>query len=126
VSPPPPVETTNIKFGTETEAELLQTLRDSLGQEQLQELLASLFTKTDEIIRALNDLQVMDFEFIRARAHEVKGMCGNFGLRNLADLAKRIEVSAKAGIPDGLNDMIRRLPDTYARARQEIVHWLGS
>ncbi len=120
------VTTASSSFAPAPELELMGTLRESLGDEQLKALLQGLYEKTDEIIRAITDQSPVDLGFTRARAHELKGMVANFGMATLADLAKKIEQQAKDGIFPGLSDLINQLPDAYARARNQIDTWLES
>lgn len=108
------------------ELELLSTLRESLGDEQVQELLKGLYDKTEEIIDALTKQSDMNMGVIRERAHELKGMCGNFGMITLSNLAKEIETRAKDGITEDLNDLIKKLPPTYETGRQKIDNWMAS
>jgi CheY-like chemotaxis protein len=111
-------------LGVETELELLSTLRESLGDAQLNELLRGLYAKTEEIIAALAGQSPIDLEFTRARAHEMKGMCGNFGLSKLAEHSKKIEKQAKDGRTAGLADLIDQLAPLYDRGRDEITAWM--
>lgn len=110
---------------TDPELELIGTLRESLGDEQVQQLLNGLYSKAEEIISILTTQNDMPIGTIRERAHELKGMCGNFGMMNLSDLAKQIEKQAKEGIHEGLIALINKLPTTYQTGRQKIQDWMG-
>lgn len=108
----------------ELEIDLLMTLRDSLGDRQLHQLLDSLYTKTEEIIAALAGQHTIDIEFTRARAHEMKGMCANFGLAKLSAQAKDIEFAAKEARIDDVATLIATLTPLYQKGRFDIENWL--
>jgi signal transduction histidine kinase/CheY-like chemotaxis protein/HPt (histidine-containing phosphotransfer) domain-containing protein len=110
----------------EIELELLGTLRESLGDAQLSELLRGLYDKTEEVIAALQEQGTRDLEFTRARAHEMKGMCGNFGLLKLAEISKNIEKQAKLGALGDIPVLIDQLPVVYRQGRREIDAWLAT
>lgn len=109
----------------EFQTDMLETLKESLGADQLDEMLDGLFDKIEEIITLLN-LMTKPYvtEDIRARAHELKGMCGNFGLMALSKDAATLEKQAKAGTVDDLSDMIARLKHRYMSGRMAIDKWL--
>lgn len=114
------------KIAHDPELELIATLRESLGDDQVQELLKGLYNKAEEIITALTTPDSLPLETIRARAHELKGMCGNFGMMSLSDLAKKIEYAAKEGRGDEALGLIKNLPPTYQTGRQKIDDWMAS
>jgi signal transduction histidine kinase/CheY-like chemotaxis protein len=105
--------------------DMLSTLKDSLGVDQLRDMLDGLFAKADEIIGLLTTLEdPYNLADVRARAHELKGMCGNFGLVEISKLAGSIEKMARDGIQNGLDHKIMSLPPTYAVGRQAVDDWL--
>lgn len=72
--------------------EMLKGLRDGLGASQTRELIQGLFEKSDEIIPQMETAYTEgDRDKLRARAHELKGMAGNFGLAGVSEKAAMIE-----------------------------------
>lgn len=129
-APPSSVETTPASSNqgplssSQLEIDLLTTLRESLGDAQLRELLRGLYTKAEEIIAALAGQATFDLDFTRARAHEMKGMCGNFGLAKVAEHARAIERAAKEGRLGDLGGLIAGLKPLYEKGRFDIEDWL--
>lgn len=71
---------------------MLKGLRDGLGGPQTKELIEGLFEKTREILPQIQEAYArQDRDSVRARAHELKGMAGNFGLSGLSEKAAMIE-----------------------------------
>ncbi len=123
-APPPPEPATADTIFDET---MLGALKDSLGKKQLTDLLESLIEKADEIIAVLSDISVAgNIDEISARAHELKGMAGNFGLTELSTLAAELERNAKAGITDGIPGILEALPDANRRAKSALAKWINT
>ncbi|MCB1531060.1 MAG: response regulator [Rhodospirillales bacterium] len=113
------------------DAEMLGVLRNNLGETQLQELLDGLIVKTQEIVEALvNASKEKDMNEIAARAHDLKGMAGNFGLSEISTMAENAEKIAKGSPPDAappqedLNELISSLPDASLRAKEALKSWM--
>jgi signal transduction histidine kinase/CheY-like chemotaxis protein/HPt (histidine-containing phosphotransfer) domain-containing protein len=71
---------------------MLKGLKDGLGGSQTKELIDGLFEKTEEILPLMIKAYASeDRDTLRARAHELKGMAGNFGLSGLSEKAAHIE-----------------------------------
>lgn len=99
----------------------INSLKDSLGDEMLSELLDGVMKKSVEIIDVITaKLKESDKENIKARAHELKGMSANFGLTALSGLAKDIEDAIKSGDDAGLARYIGQLPATL-KATENII-----
>ncbi|PZQ44491.1 MAG: hypothetical protein DI551_10000, partial [Micavibrio aeruginosavorus] len=104
--------------------DMLQSLKDTIGSKQLTDLLGELIVKTDEILMAMDAAAKLgDYETIAARAHELKGMAGNFGLTEISDLAAQAERKAKASEYDGLNALVGTLPAASTRAQAALKEW---
>ncbi len=102
----------------------LSSLKGSLAKDQFEELLDGMLEKTDELVEALQALSgVEDLTDVIARAHELKGMTGNFGLIYISALAKEIEMEAKAGNTESLPLSIGKLPDAAAQSRRALQDW---
>ncbi|HEY8964433.1 MAG TPA: ATP-binding protein, partial [Alphaproteobacteria bacterium] len=75
---------------------ILQTLRASLGQKQLDDMMAGVFEHNDKVLPQLQrSLNEGDTESLRAFAHELKGMNGNFGLKTISNICAAIENGAR-------------------------------
>ncbi|MBI2233476.1 MAG: response regulator [Micavibrio aeruginosavorus] len=104
---------------------ILDDLKKSMKRDDLKEMIDSLTTKTDEIIAAMQAaIQERKTDILAARGHELKGMCGNFGLKELGDIGLSIEKAAKSNTLDGLDEIIDLLPEANSRAKQAIATWL--
>ncbi len=107
--------------------QMLNGLIDNLGKEQFIDLIRGFFDKADEIINALTTLKdAENITAIMARAHELKGMAGNFGMSEMSTSADIIEEAAKnKDIQPALRE-IERLPKINQGAKLAIQKWLDS
>ena len=81
----------------------------------------SFFETCDGLVETLTKLDGSDdMEDIRARGHELKGMAGNFGFKELEAISKVIEDSAKDGHSSAAFDAIKKLPDANRRAHEAV------
>lgn len=104
---------------------LLGNLRTNIDEEQLNELLEGLFLKTDEIVAYLKDVSVQEnVDEVIARAHELKGMAGNFGLTEISTLAAKLERIAKSEEQEGLEELLKTLPEANQRAKDALNSWV--
>lgn len=75
---------------------MLQSLIDTLGKEQFINLLDGFLEKAAEIIENINNIITEgNIPSLGARAHELKGMSGNFGMKQISAIAGEIEKTAK-------------------------------
>jgi two-component system sensor histidine kinase TorS len=103
---------------------MLQTLKESIGADQLNSLLDELLTKANEIIAAMDtSIKSGDMLALSARAHELKGMASNFGLIEMTGIATEIERKTKANEIDGLEGLINDLPAASERAKAALKDW---
>lgn len=85
-------------IGKTLDEKMIKGLRDGLGAKQTMDLLDDLFEKADEIISNLREAIAQDsLESVSARAHELKGMAGNFGLKAVSEKASQLEKYSKDG-----------------------------
>ncbi|MBU6234678.1 MAG: response regulator [Alphaproteobacteria bacterium] len=98
------------------------SLKNSLGDAQLNEMLAGVFAHNRSVLptlqTAFND---DDTETLRGCAHELKGMNSNFGLKAIADVAAAIEKGCRSGelTYDQMDDLvITQLPEAIAKTEQ--------
>jgi signal transduction histidine kinase/CheY-like chemotaxis protein/HPt (histidine-containing phosphotransfer) domain-containing protein len=103
----------------------LKNLRASVGNEALGALVSDLFVKADEIVSALEAAsREGNVPEISARAHELKGMAGNFGLTEMSGIAAHAEKAAKENQPETLAGLIASLPEASRRARAVLGEWM--
>lgn len=50
--------------------------------------------KKSECLKLLQAIEQTDFELIESVAHQIKGSSGSYGLHELSDLGKALEISA--------------------------------
>lgn len=105
---------------------MLNNLLESLGQEQFGDLIQGFITTADDIISKMIPLKEGgSVDEIRDRAHELKGMAGNFGITELSAIAGDIEKAAQDNNLDTALIGIDKLPDANERAKNAITLWLG-
>jgi len=106
--------------------DMLGDLKKSLGTSQLNEMMDSLYQKTEELIaeaeKAVTD---KDTKTLGTRGHDIKGMAANFGLTELSDIAGRLERQAKENFSiDVLSDIVRKLRPAYYDTRSAVDKWI--
>lgn len=105
---------------------MLDPLKGGMKPDQLQELIDGLLEKAEEIVLALDvAVNTNDRNTITARAHELKGMAGNFGLTELSKVAEVLERTSKNEPDADLAKLIKDVPPSYKRARAAINVWMS-
>lgn len=109
-------------------SEALESLKKSLGRDELLDMIDGLYQKTEEIImQAERAMTLGDLPALAARGHELKGMTGNFGLSELSDLASQIEKQSKTGeMTAELTPLVRKLRPLFYDTRSSLDKWLKS
>ncbi|HEY8191738.1 MAG TPA: ATP-binding protein, partial [Alphaproteobacteria bacterium] len=103
----------------------LRDLRRSMPSVQFAGLIGALLDKMAELVVALQKHPLnKDLAGLSARAHELKGMTGNYGLREISMTAAKIEKDAREGRTMELPALIASLPDKDASARKAIDCWM--
>lgn len=103
----------------------LHALHKSLGRDQVLELLDGAIAKAREIGNVLYEASVQsDIESVAARAHELKGMAGNFGLHEISALALQVEIKAKRQDTDMLEGLASQIPGACSRAEKGLQRWI--
>lgn len=104
---------------------MLTSLNDSVGAAQLKELMAGLYEKTEEILTALREaLNNDDAEELYARAHELKGMAGNFGMKDISSIAAQIEKLGRNKKLGDIGPLLDKLPNEYEESKSALDGWL--
>lgn len=105
---------------------ILGSLKTGLSIEQIQEILVSFYEKADELIADIGNAYLgNDAIALNARAHELKGMAGNFGFSELSRMCGIIEKAGKDNQLDIAKDPIDHLGENYAIARTFLNKWLN-
>lgn len=112
-------------LSTDLDEPILASLKSSLSPAQLEDLLIGFYEKAEELVAVIGRLYInKDFEQLGARAHELKGMAGNFGFKGVSALATEIEKAAKAKIETDLKAPVDNLGETYALSKARLTAWL--
>ncbi|MEM9469988.1 MAG: ATP-binding protein [Pseudomonadota bacterium] len=105
----------------------LQELAKHISQDEMKTMLDDVMEKSGEIIEAIKDANNHnDLSSIAQRCHEIKGMCGNFGLNELSDISNKIERAIKDNDSDGAQQDIKQLDDTKKRAEEALSEWFDN
>lgn len=105
---------------------ILNSLKSGLSIEHIQEILVSFYEKADELIADIGNAYLNhDGIGLNARAHELKGMAGNFGFSQLSEMCAVIEKAGKENNLDLAKEQIEHLGENYAIARGCINKWLN-
>lgn len=125
---PVPVEDRDARFEQQRlfSLETLGGLKSSLGAEQLKEMMAGLYEKSEELIAAAEQaLKDGDSRALGLRGHDLKGMTANFGLTELSSIAGQIERKARDGWSAAkLSDLVARLRPVYEETRCALDIWI--
>lgn len=106
--------------------EMLESLRTTLGAQQMEELLGGFFKTCDDILGAINNMIASgDTAHLQARAHELKGMAANFGIKTLADIAGNVEKFCRDGQPEAGLAEAEKLPAIATQTRATVRAWMG-
>ncbi len=106
--------------------EMLESLLESLGADQLTGLIDGFLDKAKELIEALEKAsQNRDAGAVVGRSHELKGMAANFGMARLSQLAKKIEHAASTGELEKARQQITKLPDAFNTSEAKLAVWIA-
>ena len=106
---------------------ILASLRSGLSVAQIQEILISFYEKADELIAAIGNAYLEDNAIaLNARAHELKGMAGNFGFSELSRMCAIIEKAGKENNLSFAKTSVDGLGEHYAIARGNLNKWLST
>ena len=106
----------------------LDILKQSMSGEEMDAMFTDMFAQADTITTAMRDAyEQEDFGAVRARAHEIKGMCGNFGLLAFAEIAGQIESQSGEEQPNihAIGKLIAALPEAQLAAQDALTGWLS-
>lgn len=120
---PKPVSGSLIDYGLDEP--MIKSLLVGLGKDQTISLLDGFYEKAHELVTSIgHSFLENDMGVLGARAHELKGMAGNFGFTEISALAARIERAAKLNVSADLKEPVEKLADSYAVAKTQLKIWL--
>lgn len=124
---PPPTQNTDIIQEELLDREMLQSLLDTLGRDQFISLLHGFLDKSTEIIEILEGhIEENNIAAIGARAHELKGMAGNFGMKYVSDIAGKAEKAAKLAQNSDAIKNAKKLSAANDQTRDALIKWSQS
>lgn len=106
---------------------ILNSLKSGLSTDQIKEILVGYYEKADELVADIGQAY-LDGNMLNmnARAHELKGMAGNFGFAQVSQMCATIEKAAKNNMAEAAKSEIDMLGEIYAISRTELNNWLDS
>ncbi len=100
----------NIDIENVIDISMVDNLLTTLKKEQFLKLLDGFLDKACEIITNINEIIKEDnLASLGTKAHELKGMTGNFGMKKISHIASEIEKAAKTAQKDTAIDNIDKL-----------------
>ncbi|PCJ99424.1 MAG: hypothetical protein COA45_05135 [Zetaproteobacteria bacterium] len=106
------------------DTDMLQSLIDTLGYEQFAGLLEGFSEKASEIIENINSIIVEEnIPSLGARAHELKGMSGNFGMKLISSIAGEVERTAKMAQKENALSEAAKLNAANERTKAAFQTW---
>lgn len=109
------------------DADILESLRGGLSNDQIKEILVSFYEKADELIAEIGTAYLKgDAIALNARAHELKGMAGNFGFSEISAMCANIEKAAKENNLGPAQEPIQHLGEKYSISRSYLNKWLDA
>ncbi|MEM6811629.1 MAG: ATP-binding protein [Pseudomonadota bacterium] len=107
---------------------ILNELSLHVSLDEVKAMLDDVVKKSREIIGSIEKgLETNDFDIIRARCHDLKGMTGNFGLVELSASANELEEQAKnLNIKDDRSAIINSFQEKEKRAIKALQTWASN
>lgn len=103
------------------DARVLDSLKANTNADGFQDMIESVFEENDKLLEALEEaLSGQDWEGLRARAHELKGMSANFGMTRIAEIAGGIEKALRHEESVDLADELRTLREVAGATRDAV------
>lgn len=100
---------------------VLQALKASVGEDYIGVMLETFLEETSQLMTDLQkSLSENDAEAFRRAAHSMKSNAATFGATRLSELAKELEVIARAGTLSEVGDRLGVLEEALKSASEEI------
>jgi signal transduction histidine kinase/CheY-like chemotaxis protein/HPt (histidine-containing phosphotransfer) domain-containing protein len=102
----------------------LNDLKNSLPEATLQGLFSELVIKAKELTTQMEEAtEAKDIDDLGEKAHNLKGMCGNFGLEAMSHLCGKIEHLARGKDSIRAFDLVPKVKPLLARTLTELENW---
>ena len=103
----------------------LAGLAETLGKDKFSELLRGFLEKSDEIIASIEEIiEKQDVVALGAKAHELKGMAGNFGMAEVSRIAGDVEKKSKLSKESEAMNNARLLKAANEQTKAAFKDWL--
>jgi HPt (histidine-containing phosphotransfer) domain-containing protein len=123
----PPAEVTMANVAPILDLEEFKCLIEEIDLDGVRETLDVFLAETPERVALLRRLSCQsDRAQIKEEAHTLKGASGMFGLRQVSDLARTLELSAQVIAPEDYDNLVDRLDACFQRARGEATAALAT
>lgn len=100
----------------------LEGLWSNLGRGQIEPLMDGFLQTAESLLSQMED--ETHAKPMQDRAHELKGMAGNFSFKKLAEDAGKIEQAAKNGDMDTVSKTLKPLNQTYWHSKTAFDIWI--
>ncbi|MCD8562959.1 MAG: ATP-binding protein [Alphaproteobacteria bacterium] len=106
--------------------DLLEQLSGSLGKAQFEGLINDYIEHADRIVEALTEARDrQDIQEIKARAHELKGMAANFGVKAVSKVAALAEAASTKGQEAETIEALKDIAPLNREANAALREWMA-
>ncbi len=106
--------------------EMIESLMNTLGREQFLSLIDGFADKASEIIADMHAaITEGNIPSLGARAHELKGMAGNFGMRYVSEIAGEVEKLAKISQGKEATTAAQKLNAANDQTKVALEQWIN-
>ncbi len=115
----------NVNIEDIIDIDMLKSLIDALGDKQFSSLLEGFMDKSEEIINNIDTIIEEDnIPSLGARAHELKGMSGNFGMKHISSIAGEVEKYSKTSEKDKAISYAKKLNAANEDTKAAFKKWI--
>jgi HPt (histidine-containing phosphotransfer) domain-containing protein len=123
----PPAEVAMADVVPALDLDVFRSLVEEIDLDGVREMLDVFLKETAERLTLMHQLSCQDDRVrIENEAHTLKGAAGTVGLRQVAELAKTLELSAHTITPEDYANLVDRLDACFRRARADTVAALAT
>ncbi len=114
-----------VQHNSDLDSSTFETLVVELGRADTLQTFSVFFDEADKRLMRLRELSCDNWESIAQEAHGLKGSAGNFGLRQVSELAAVLEQDARTVTPVRYEAALRVLETSYATAHERFAELAG-
>jgi HPt (histidine-containing phosphotransfer) domain-containing protein len=109
------------------DSEVLGSLKNGLGKDQMIELMKSFYEKADSLIlTAEQSAHANNVKALTATGHDLAGMSSNFGFTALGDAARKINrLGRDGGAILTMAPLVAQLRPLYTESRTVVDEWMA-